>query len=55
MTRPIVHSASRLALIIVLCVGFIGGALLFSQAHFHRAQQPADTSPVYQTGLPPLW
>ena len=55
MTRPIIHGASRLALLLMLCVGFIGGALLFSHAHFFRAPQSPDTPPIYQIGLPPVW
>jgi hypothetical protein len=55
MTPPIVHAASKVALIIALCIGFIGGALLFSHAHFYRAQQRTDTPPVYESDLPPVW
>jgi hypothetical protein len=55
MTPPIVHAASKVALIIALCIGFIGGALLLSHAHFYRAQQRTDTPPVYESDLPPVW
>ncbi len=45
MTRPIIHGASRLALLLVLCVGFIGGALLFSHAHFFERRNPLTLHP----------
>jgi hypothetical protein len=55
MTRPMRHAASRLTLMIVLCIGFIGAALLLSHAHLHRIQQPTNTPAAYQSDLPPLW
>jgi hypothetical protein len=63
MIHPFIHAASRLALILALCIGFIGGALLLSHAHLYRAEQPADAQtfyqndlpPIYQNDLPPLW
>jgi hypothetical protein len=55
MTPPMLHAASRLALLIVVCVGFIGAALLLSHAHLQRTQQPANTPAAYQRDLPPVW
>jgi hypothetical protein len=57
MTRPSVSPKHKLALLFLVCVSVLGGALLFSHAARHNtlSQAPELLPAEHREELPPVW
>ena len=56
MTPPLTPLNTKLALLVLVCTGVLGGALLFSHArHNPLPPAPVTVSPDQREDLPPVW